>query len=107
MMLKEVMLILRTSLQGTLRLRILIHRAQVCLSPVPADVDIEGMALERISDNIDKYRCLGGSCREGVISHFRMKRRYYVYTRPPPSQASFLLISQYGFVPCVSLPRTL
>ncbi len=74
----------------------------VCLSDVPADVDIIG--------NRDKERYYvakggdphaWGKCREGVISHFQSwKRGYYTSTVPQPTRhSSFLLISEVGFIP--------
>ena len=77
---------------------------QVCLSSVPADVNIIGSGSEEAPlsyVNKDMYRCLGGHCREGAISHFQAwKHHYYTHTtRPPPSKASFLLVSQFGLIP--------
>jgi hypothetical protein len=77
------------------------RRDQVCLSKVPADVDI--MSKDRDITYIpqDGYRCLGGTCREGAISHFQgWKKGYFTHmTRPPPLQASFVIVTQWGFVP--------
>jgi len=73
---------------------------QVCLSKVPAKVDIS-MIAGNISYTQQDLHAATATCREGSTSHFQAwKNNYYHFmVRPPPLDARALVISEGGFIP--------
>ena len=73
---------------------------QVCLSLVPADVDISSINGSIVHSQTDQHKFFS-SCREGSTTHFQgWKKNYYHFmTRSPPLDSRALVISETGFIP--------